>query len=59
MANHNDPDVVTAVDMNGRLHRAKDKSAISALLNSHRSAKEQESEDTVSRKEQKQASSTA
>lgn len=59
MANHNDLDVVTAMDMNGCLHRAKDKSAISALLNSHRSAKEQESEGTVSRKEQKQDFSTA
>lgn len=59
MANHDDLDVVTAVDVNRRLHRAKDKSAIPALLNGHRSAEEQESKDTVSRKEQKQDFFTA
>ena len=59
MANHNDLDVVTAVDVNRRLHRAKDKSAVPALLNGHRSVKEQESEDTVSRKEQNQDFFTA
>lgn len=59
MANHNDLDIVTAVDMNRCLHRAKDKSAIPALLNGHGSAKEQESENTVSRKDRNQDFFTA
>jgi len=54
MANHNDLDVVTAVDVNRCLHRAKDNSAIPTLLNGHRSAKEHESKNTMSMKKQNQ-----
>lgn len=51
IANRDDLDVVAAVDVNGHLHRAKHKSAVPALLNGHRAAKEQQNEDTVSRKD--------
>lgn len=54
MANHNDFDVVTAVDVNRRLNGAKDKSAVPALLNGHGSAIEQDGEETVSRKDRNQ-----
>lgn len=59
MANHDDLDIVTAVDVHRCLHRAEDKSAIPALFNGHRPAKEHEGEDMVSRKEQTQDFFTA
>lgn len=41
VANGDDFDIVTAVDVNRCLHRAKHKRAIPALLNGHRAAKQQ------------------
>lgn len=42
VADANDFDIITAVKVNGCLHRAQDKSAIPALLNGHRSEREKE-----------------
>lgn len=54
VAHRDDLDVVTAVDVNGHLHRAEHESAVPALLNGHRAAKEQRNKDTVSRKDYSQ-----
>lgn len=52
MANHDDLDIVAAVDMNRGLDRAEDKRAVPALLNGHGAA--EENKDMVSRKQQNQ-----
>lgn len=43
MADSNDFNTVTAVDVNGCLHRAQNKGAIAALLDGHRPERERAS----------------